>query len=122
MCKLFATFALRYLEDYEVLDPLVILGYPWGMQPIPDRGADKNRQSQPLNVVRGGAVCSAGGEGAHVLQGSYTPAVCVPTVGKDTRSRWRDPNHLNVHHVSRHSTHAQQHRGIKTTQRGLAQG
>ena len=78
---------------------------------------------QPLNLVRGGSVCQSGGSGAHVLQGSMTPAVCMPTPGPDDRSRWRNPYTMEreLHHVNRHSVAWAQHRGTRTTQRGLEQ-
>ena len=87
--------------------------------PYPDRGGDKSRQ--PLNVVRGGSVCQPGGPGGHVLRGTMSPAVCMPTVGADTRPRWRDVANLNAHRVSRHSTAWAQHRGTKKTQQGMNQ-
>lgn len=86
-----------------------------------DTADDPKRKAQPLNVVRGGSVCSPGGEGAHVLRGTYSPAVCMPTVGPDPRSRWRDPATMHNHRVNRHSVQAMQSRGTRTTQRGLGQ-
>lgn len=78
----------------------------------------------PLNLVRGGTVCHVEGQtGAHVLKGSWTPAVCTPTAGTDTRSRWRNPYTMEkeIHHVNRHSVAWAQHRGTRTTQRGMQQ-
>jgi hypothetical protein len=76
----------------------------------PDRGNDeKRRPAQPLNVVRGGAVCDPGQKGGHVMKGSMAPAVCMPTVGTDTRPRYRQAGEP-VTPPSRHSVHWAQHR------------
>jgi hypothetical protein len=70
----------------------------------------------PLEMVRGGSVCSqdqlAGA--AHLLQGSGGAAVCMPTLGRDSRSRWRKAGSLTSgsqlvsRRASRHSTGAEQ--------------
>ena len=79
-------------------------------KPPPDRGKDPKRQpAKPLNVVRGGAVCDPNQKGAHVMSGSGHAAVCMPTVGSDTRPRYREAG-KNVTAPSRHSTHWAQHR------------
>ena len=99
--------------------------------PAPDRGNDPARR-MPLNLVRGGAVCHVTNNdpqaGAHILKGSWTPAVCMGTpssnspLGKsDDRTRWRNPYtyEKEIHHVNRHSVTWAQHRGTKTTKRGM---
>ena len=78
-------------------------------KPPPDRANDPNRKAQPLNVVRGGAVCDPGQKGGHVMKGSLHAAVCMPTVGKDTRPRYREAG-KPVTPPSRHSTQWAQHR------------
>jgi len=78
-------------------------------KPPPDRGKDPKRQAQPLNIVRGGAVCDPGQKGGHILKGSGQPAVCMPTVGTDTRSRYREAG-KGVTPPSRHSVQWAQHR------------
>lgn len=76
----------------------------------PDRAKDdKRRPAQPLNVVRGGAVCDPGQKGGHVMKGSMHAAVCMPTVGKDVRPRYREAG-KPVTPPSRHSTQWAQHR------------
>jgi len=77
--------------------------------PPPDRGGDSKRQVQPLNFVRGGAVCQAGEKGGHLLKGTNAPAVCMPTVGSDTRARWRAAGRVNPI-KARHSIQYLQHR------------
>jgi hypothetical protein len=79
------------------------------MPPPPDRGKEPKRQVQPLNFVRGGSVCTSGGTGGHLVKGSNKAAVCMPTVGSDTRSRWREAGRP-VTPPSRHSLHFLQHR------------
>jgi hypothetical protein len=76
-------------------------------KPPRDRAKDKNRQ--PLNVVRGGAVCDPGEKGGHVMKGSYHAAVCMPTLGTDPRPRYREAGRP-VTPPSRHSLHFLQHR------------
>jgi hypothetical protein len=77
--------------------------------PPPDRGKDPKRQPQPLNFVRGGSVCSQGEKGGHVVKGTQQAAVCMPTVGSDTRSRWRVAGKA-ITPPSRHSVSWAQHR------------
>jgi hypothetical protein len=96
--------------------------------PYPDRAHHPNRRPpakeevQALNIVRGGTVCVPGEKGAHVLQGSMGPAVCIPSAGFDPRPRWRDAGAIGrVHEHARHSTSFFQHRGIATTRQGLEQ-
>lgn len=93
----------------------------------PDRAHDPRRQpskpSQPLNVVRGGSVCDPNSKGAHILQGSMSPAICFNSpFSEDNRPRWRPPTaitHLHAH--ARHSLSWWEHRGIRRTKRGLEQ-
>jgi hypothetical protein len=75
----------------------------------PDRANDPKRKVQPLNFVRGGAVCQSGQKGGHLLRGTNQAAVCMPTIGMDTRSRWRAAGKA-VTPPSRHSLHFLQHR------------
>lgn len=84
-----------------------------------DRSKDPKRQVQPLNIVRGGSVCQQGEKGAHIVAGSNHAAVCMPTVGVDTRPRWKDASNLNAHPISRHSVSWAQHRGTKRTKGGM---
>jgi hypothetical protein len=80
------------------------------MKPPPDRAKDSHRQpGQPLNMVRGGAVCDPGQKGGHILKGSNQPAVCMPTVGTDTRPRYREAGKPQSP-PSRHSVQWAQHR------------
>jgi hypothetical protein len=81
----------------------------------PDRGKDTKRKAQPLNIVRGGAVCQAGEKGGHIIKGSLKAAVCMPTVGPDPRSRWREAGSVGgriTGKLSRHSLHYLQHRQL----------
>jgi hypothetical protein len=82
-----------------------------GMANPPDRGNDEKRKPQPLNFVRGGAVCQSGEKGGHLLKGTNQAAVCMPTVGSDTRSRWRAAG-KPVTPKSRHSIQYLQHRKV----------
>ena len=75
-----------------------------------DRANDPARKpSQPLNFVRGGAVCNPQEKGGHVMKGSGQPAVCMPTAGGDPRPRYRQAGKA-VTPPSRHSVHFLQHR------------
>lgn len=76
----------------------------------PDRGPDPRRQPSPLNFVRGGSICQPGEKGGHLVRGSMAPAVCMPTVGADTRPRWKTAGMIGAHRPSRHSVHYLQHR------------
>jgi hypothetical protein len=60
-------------------------------------------------MVRGGGICQPGEKGAHIMKGSNKAAVCMPTVGTDTRPRWRQAGQP-VTPPSRHSLHFLQHR------------
>ena len=44
-----------------------------------------------IKMVRGGSVCDTADPGAHLVRGTRQVAVCRPTPGPDTRSRWRIP-------------------------------
>jgi hypothetical protein len=77
-------------------------------KPPPDRGNDPRRKPQPLNMVRGGAVCDPKEKGGHLVRGSNQPAVCMPTPGMDPRPRWRQAG--KVGGKARHSLHYLQHR------------
>ena len=90
-------------------------------QPPPDRGNDPRRKApQPLNMVRGGTVCSPGEKGGHIVKGSMKPGVCMPTVGSDPRPRWRAAGEP-MGKPSRHSVAWATHRGTRKTQAGLEQ-
>lgn len=90
-----------------------------------DTSQDPARQ-MPLNLVRGGAVCHVVNNdpksGAHILMGSWNPAVCMgtpksnsPLSKGDERSRWRNPYTMEkeIHHINRHSVEWAQHRGVR---------
>jgi hypothetical protein len=85
-------------------------GYDPGMPNTPpDRAKDSRRQPpQPLNMVRGGAICDPQQKGAHLMKGSGQAAICMPTPGIDQRPRWRQAGKLGG--KSRHSLHFKQHR------------
>lgn len=84
----------------------------------PDRGKAPARQvgrntvdpnNMPLKNVRGGSVCDPGDRGGHLIKGSMSAAVCMPTMGKDPRPRYREAGQP-VTPPSRHSTQWAQHR------------
>jgi hypothetical protein len=87
-------------------------------KPPPDRANHPARQvgsnfvnpaDPPLKVVRGGAVCDPDQGGGHIMKGSLSAAVCMPTVGKDPRPRYREAGQP-VTPPSRHSVQWAQHR------------
>src|SRR5215467_1328119 len=82
---------------------------PLMAKPPPDRGKDPKRQAQPLNIVRGGAVCDPGQKGGHILKGSGQPAVCMPTGGTHPRPSDHEAG-KGVTPPSRHRVHSAKHR------------
>lgn len=87
-------------------------------KPPPDRAKHPARQvgsnfvtpgDMPLKSVRGGAVCDPDDRGGHIMKGSLNAAVCMPTMGKDPRPRYREAGQP-VTPPSRHSTQWAQHR------------
>lgn len=61
------------------------------MKPLPRKAhaSLENQKKKGIQYVRGGAICSTGDKSAHLIQGSGQAAICKPTLGKDTRPRWR---------------------------------
>jgi hypothetical protein len=87
------------------------------MNPPPDRAGSPNRRppmwnvqgdKMPLNVVRGGGVCDPKETGGHIIRGSGSAALCMPTPGPDPRPRYREAGKIGG--KARHSTHYLQHR------------
>lgn len=87
-------------------------------KPPPDRAKHPARQvgsnfvnpnDMPLKQVRGGSVCDPDQHGGHIMKGSLNAAVCMPTLGKDPRPRYREAGQP-VTPPSRHSTQWAQHR------------
>ena len=87
-------------------------------KPPPDRGNHPARQvgrnsvdpaNPPLKMVRGGAVCNPNDQGGHLIKGSGSAAVCMPTMSQDPRPRYREAG-KPVTPPSRHSVHFLQHR------------